>query len=214
MRSNPKHTTRDLWLGVIAFLALLAFGAMTAFPSEIQAWAAHKQLIVLIAVLCALVVALNVAVRLVSGRTVRSSGDSLGKHQFVTRPWVIDGDTIDDLHTGERYRLANIDAPETGDNAKCFHERLLGEDAKRAAMQLVHASKAVTIRSTMRRDQYGRTVAHVFVDGRDLGEALIAMGLAVRWSGRREPWCGVNGPLVQLAAVRGQKVACKTCAKW
>ena len=52
--------------------------------------------------------------------------------QRVQRPWVIDGDTLDDLDTGVRFRLANIDAPETGDNAKCFKERERGEAAKRS----------------------------------------------------------------------------------
>jgi micrococcal nuclease len=39
------------------------------------------------------------------------------------------------------------------------------------------------------RDRYGRTLARVAVGGADLGEALIAAGLARRWDGRRRPWC-------------------------
>jgi micrococcal nuclease len=39
------------------------------------------------------------------------------------------------------------------------------------------------------RDRYGRTLALVSVDSQDLGEALIAAGLARRWDGRRHPWC-------------------------
>jgi endonuclease YncB( thermonuclease family) len=40
-----------------------------------------------------------------------------------------------------------------------------------------------------RRDRYDRVVAYIVVDGRDLGEVLMAEGLARAWRGRREPWC-------------------------
>lgn len=35
----------------------------------------------------------------------------------------------------------------------------------------------------------GRTLAVVWVGGQDVGEVLVAEGLARAWGGRREPWC-------------------------
>jgi micrococcal nuclease len=36
----------------------------------------------------------------------------------------------------------------------------------------------------------------VLIDGRDLGETLIAEGVARPWRGRREPWCDAGGNLI------------------
>jgi endonuclease YncB( thermonuclease family) len=138
----------------------------------------------------------------------------LGDTRQLRRPWVIDGDTIDDKATLERYRLANIDAPETGDNAKCFNERRVGERAKAAAIRLVRNASVVSVQSIQRRDQYGRILAYVLVDGADLGEALANMGLARWWHGQRKPWCGPDGPLAKMAALRGERLSCSACAKW
>ena len=39
------------------------------------------------------------------------------------------------------------------------------------------------------RDRYGRTLAWVILDGRDLGDSLVAARLARFWDGRRRSWC-------------------------
>ncbi len=40
------------------------------------------------------------------------------------------------------------------------------------------------------KDRYGRTLARVAVDGRDLGELLVGVGLARPYHGeRRQSWC-------------------------
>lgn len=132
----------------------------------------------------------------------------------LSEPWVIDGDTIHDLATGVRYRLANIDAPETGDKAKCFRENERGLAAKRAAIGRVRAATQVCVRRTFRTDHHGRRVAFVEIDGRDLGEYLVQRGLAVRWEGRRRKWCGPNGGLARIAASGGQPHACIACKNW
>lgn len=132
----------------------------------------------------------------------------------LTDPWVVDGDTIDDRALGIRYRLANIDAPETGDNAKCFRERERGELAKRTAIQLVRRAKTVTVRRTWRTDRHRRRVAFVLVDGRDLGQVLIELGLARPWRGRRERWCGRRGGLARIAETGAMPFACSTCKGW
>jgi endonuclease YncB( thermonuclease family) len=132
----------------------------------------------------------------------------------MAKPWVIDGDTIDDRASGIRYRLANIDAPETGDNAKCHRERMRGEEATRAAIRLVRSAAQVQVRPTFRRDRYGRRVAFVLVDGRDLGEELMARGLAQPWRGWRRKWCGPNGGLAKSAARSSTSFSCNTCQGW
>ncbi len=136
-----------------------------------------------------------------------------GPH-ILRRPWVLDGDTIDDKASGVRYRLANIDAPETGDNAKCFRERQQGEAAKRAAILAIRKAQIVSARNTHRTDRYGRRVAFVYVDGRDLGELLVESGLAVPWAGSRNRWCGPSGQLAGLAKARSEQFSCKTCKHW
>jgi endonuclease YncB( thermonuclease family) len=132
----------------------------------------------------------------------------------LVRPWIIDGDTIDDRAIGVRYRLANIDAPETGDNAKCYNERRRGELATGAAIRLVRAARSVTVRRTWRTDRYGRRVAFVLVDGEDLGSALVQLGLAHPWRGSRERWCGPRGGLARISRTGGQAFACQACRRW
>jgi len=110
---------------------------------------------------------------------------------------MLDGDTLIDRRAHVTYRVANIDTPEAGDNARCIAERQHAARATAAARRLVTSAQQLDIRSTGRIDRYGRTVAYVLIDGRDLGEALIAEGLARPWRGRREPWCGAGGRLIR-----------------
>jgi endonuclease YncB( thermonuclease family) len=115
----------------------------------------------------------------------------------VARPRVIDGDTIEDLASGERIRLANIDTPEIRDGAHCAAERQHGERARTEVRLLLARAEQIAVRRTGREDDYGRTIAYVLVDGRDLGRTLVAEGLARPWRGRREPWCGSDGSLLR-----------------
>lgn len=110
---------------------------------------------------------------------------------------VVDGDTVRDSRTGETYRIANIDTPETGDRARCRAERTLGDQATSEARRLLAAAREVRLRPIGRRDRYGRALAHVEVDGRDFGEHMIESELARPWRGRREPWCTPSGGLVR-----------------
>jgi micrococcal nuclease len=109
---------------------------------------------------------------------------------------VIDGDTFEDLGTGDRYRLENIDTPETGARARCTAERQLGDRATLQARALITGADTLDVRRTGRIDRYNRIIAFIEVDGRDLGELLIADGLARPWRGRREPWCDASGNLL------------------
>lgn len=103
---------------------------------------------------------------------------------------VVDGDTVDLGST--RIRIANIDAPELR-HAKCDAEKRLATVAKRRLEALlsggtatVHPGDPTTGRKT---DRYGRMLATISIGGRDVGEVLVAEGLARPWAGKRAPWC-------------------------
>lgn len=134
-----------------------------------------------------------------------------GRTRTLSCVFVIDGDTVDDTRGRIRYRLQNIDAPETGDNARCESERRLGERAKWDAIALVRSAHTIQARPTGEIDRYGRTLAYILIDGRDLGELLIQRGVAHPWRGRRELWCGPYGSLLSIARQRGDTFFCETC---
>lgn len=103
--------------------------------------------------------------------------------------YVIDGDTFR-LETGERIRIAGIDAPETqAGQAKCRAEITRGQAATRDARALLEG-RAITIERVGR--SYNRTVANVRLKGRDVAAMLVTRGIAAWWPrGRPRPnWCG------------------------
>ncbi len=118
------------------------------------------------------------------GPTGAAIGETLPAHACRA----VDGDTI---RCGtEQIRISNIDAPELGNHARCASEADLAERAKRFTAAWLAAGPVELARDVRRpRDRYGRTLAHVRTGGADLGEALVAAGLARRWDGRRRPWC-------------------------
>lgn len=97
---------------------------------------------------------------------------------------VIDGDTF--VLDGEKVRVENIDAPEIRP-CRCQAECDLGYRAKAFTERFLVGE--IVLERIPRRDRYGRTLARVRVGDVDLGEALIAAGLARPWEGRRRPWC-------------------------
>lgn len=105
----------------------------------------------------------------------------------LSQPVVIDGDTLRDGE--ERYRVENIDAPERGWRAECLEERALAEAARAYVDAWIAGAAQVEVAPSGRRDRYGRVVGRVSIDGIDLGERLIARGLAQRWRGRKADFC-------------------------
>lgn len=132
----------------------------------------------------------------------------------ITRVRVVDGDTIDDRKTRIRYRVVNIDAPETQDRAKCFRERKQGQIAKNMATGIFRRARTVIAKPVGRLDVHGRVVAAIEVDGEDFGELMVKRGVARRWTGVREKWCGPQGGLAALARTRSHQWSCKTCKNW
>lgn len=84
-------------------------------------------------------------------------------------------------------RIANIDAPEVKGSPKCGARRrraawcdfALGARARDALRARMIGRQVTIVRSGT--DIYGRTLARVLIDGEDVGEWLIAQGLARRW---------------------------------
>ncbi|MDF2381773.1 thermonuclease family protein [Nostoc ellipsosporum NOK] len=105
--------------------------------------------------------------------------------------YVIDGDTFR-LASGERIRLAGIDAPETRrGQAKCRREIAAGRAATATARTLLLGR---TVRFARLGRSYNRTVARVTLDGRDVAGGLVRLGVARWWPrGARKPdWCAAK----------------------
>lgn len=99
---------------------------------------------------------------------------------------VVDGDTF--WMAGEKIRVADIDAPETHP-PRCAEESRLGGGATLRLQQLLNGGPVTLAAIDRDSDRYGRKLRIVRRGGVSLGDALIAEGLARRWTGHREPWC-------------------------
>ncbi len=108
----------------------------------------------------------------------------------LAQPVVIDGDTLRDGE--ERFRVANIDAPERGARAECPEERALADASRAYVVEWVARARRVEAQPMGRRDRYGRIVARIDIDGVDLGERLMARGLAQPWRGRKANFCSAR----------------------
>lgn len=115
---------------------------------------------------------------------------------------IVDGDGLV-APWGERLRVANIDTPEVGSRCQCASECALGAKATAYTRAMLEHARVVTLTPYSEPgrkfkewglsgplDYFRRSLVLVILDGdRDLGELLIAAGLARPWRGRREPWC-------------------------
>ena len=105
---------------------------------------------------------------------------------------VHDGDTI--RCEAERIRLADIDAPELEGSPRCSPQSVqrleasrnpawcdydLGGRARDALSSYLGQGPVMIDRTGI--DRFGRTLAHVTVNGRDAGEYLVNLGLAKPW---------------------------------
>lgn len=106
---------------------------------------------------------------------------------------VHDGDTVR-LCSGERVRLAGIDAPELQGSPRCnavsrarlavsknpaWCDPQFGRDSRDALRAFLQSGNAKIQR--IGADRYGRTLARLSVNGRDAGQHLIARGFAKPW---------------------------------
>lgn len=94
---------------------------------------------------------------------------------------VIDGDTLD--IAGVRYRLHGIDAPEAGQKCKNARGGIwpCGQAAIATLEELVEGRKVHC--DDRGSDDYGRTIAVCFSDGKDINQEMVVVGLA--WAFRK-----------------------------
>lgn len=101
---------------------------------------------------------------------------------------VVDGDTF--RMGGAKIRIADIDTPETHP-ARCRREARLGAAATRRLHALLNSGSVSLARIDRDTDRYGRKLRIVAIDGRDVGDTLVAEGLARPYAGGyRASWCG------------------------
>lgn len=108
----------------------------------------------------------------------------------------VDGDTFELRRLTDRgeqrirLRLIGWDSPETGDAAACPAEDALGQQVEARARALFEAGETITFK-TESTDRFGRTRAHVYLDGQHIGWLLAQDGLAAEWPphGVKPDWC-------------------------
>ena len=99
---------------------------------------------------------------------------------------VVDGDTI--WFEGEKIRIMGYDTPEPTTNICGGQiERDLADKASNRLLELLNENHFTIARDG--EDRYGRTLAVIRVSGTDVGEILIAEGLARSWPDGAEFWC-------------------------
>jgi len=109
---------------------------------------------------------------------------------------IVDGDTIkcDGQHMrllgdGEPF-VSGVDAPETGSQAKCEQEKMLGQAAKKRLQQLIK-TPGLRIENSQSVDRSGRPLVRLRLpDGRTAETIMIQEGYAVVWTpGYERIWC-------------------------
>lgn len=100
---------------------------------------------------------------------------------------VHDGDTF---RIGEeRIRIIGMDTPEIGRRAGCVAEQVAAERARDYLRTQLMTGNVEIVRNG--KDVYGRTLAYVRVDGRDIADTMLGNGLARPYTpGRHPDWCG------------------------
>lgn len=106
------------------------------------------------------------------GLACETDDDRCGPREAVVDR-VIDGDTVV-LTTGERVRYLGIDTPEiTGGKDECY-----GAEAAGLNRQLVDGKRISLEYDVECEDRYGRLLAWIEVEGRDVNGLLVERGLA------------------------------------
>ncbi|MEL6692667.1 MAG: thermonuclease family protein [Pseudomonadota bacterium] len=108
----------------------------------------------------------------------------------------VDGDTFElqrltDRGTERiRLRLIGWDSPETGNSAGCAAEEALGQKVEARARVLFADAQTLTFKPEG-TDRFGRTRAHVYLDGTHIGWLLAKDGLSKPWLSEtiKPVWC-------------------------
>jgi endonuclease YncB( thermonuclease family) len=100
---------------------------------------------------------------------------------------VVNADAL--VVNGQHVRLSDAGAPQPVPEARCWAEALAAGQARGATQRLTATAHHVSVTLTGGRDEYDRALGRVALDGLDLGETLIAQGMAMP-SQPAFDWCG------------------------
>ena len=102
-----------------------------------------------------------------------------------------DGDTCYVMIDGNkaRIRLLELDTPEIS-KPKCEAELELGLEARDYLNNLIINASSVEIKTDYEKDYFGRTLAHLIIDGEDASAKIISSNLGVVYErGNKKDWC-------------------------
>ncbi len=100
---------------------------------------------------------------------------------------VLHGDVL--VVDGRHLRLADLTAPQAAPDAHCAAEAVASRQAQLRLEDLTRRVRDVVVTPTGGVDNYGRTLAHVTLDGLDPARTLIDEGLAVAAQPDGFDWC-------------------------
>ena len=117
-----------------------------------------------------------------------SAGTRFERCDKIRTNCVVDGDTF--WYQGVKIRVSDVDAPEIG-RPRCVQERELGILATNYLVEFLNEGTFDLHRTTGRhQDRYGRELYVIKRGDRSFGDDLVSRGLAHRWIGHKQSWCG------------------------
>ena len=102
-----------------------------------------------------------------------------------------DGDTCYVMIDGTKakIRLLELDTPEIS-KPKCEAELELGLEARDYLNNLITNASSVEIKTEYEKDYFGRTLAHLIIDGEDASAKIRSNNLGVTYEkGNKKDWC-------------------------
>ena len=102
-----------------------------------------------------------------------------------------DGDTCYVMIDGtkDKIRLLELDTPEIS-KPKCEAELELGLEARDYLNNLIANASLVEIKTEYEKDYFGRTLAHLIIDGEDASAKIRSNNLgAIYERGNKKDWC-------------------------
>ena len=102
-----------------------------------------------------------------------------------------DGDTCYVMIDGNKakIRLLELDTPEIS-KPKCEAELELGLEARDYLNNLITNASSVEIKTDYEKDYFGRTLAHLIIDGEDASAKIRSNNLGVIYErGNKKDWC-------------------------
>ena len=102
-----------------------------------------------------------------------------------------DGDTCYVMIDGTKakIRLLELDTPEIS-KPKCEAELELGLEARDYLNNLIANASSVEIKTDYEKDYFGRTLAHLIIDGEDASAKIRSNNLGVIYErGNKHDWC-------------------------